>query len=341
MPATQDYTLIQFMRGTSPACETVVPKPGEPLIDLDSGTLYYGNGEDARGIPVNTATTSKIKSPLNLNDQVAWGRYYIEGKVSNLPEGIELQGKFFLTVYGSSAFESESIWQRINILTGDFQDQTFVRSSTDGGHFWTAWKGNDGGIEYFDRSGTGTIEKNPMASLDKYVLPSQSYINYISDGPTGVDGCSGFLLVYRKDISSPYIFQQLVVLGQSGSTGKIFCRLSATGNRDWESPGYSWREISHTLATRTADGTVKIGNNINVTNGVISVSNASTTVRGVTKLSNDVDSDDETAAATPKAVKQAYDKASSADAKKYVIYSETIPSRPPADLPDGGLVIVG
>lgn len=341
MPATQDYTLIQFMRGSGPAAETVVPQPGEPLIDIDSGTLYYGNGQDARGIPINTATAEKVKSPLNLNDRVIWGRYYIEGKVANLPEGIELQGKFFLTVYGSAASESASIWQRLNILTGDFQDQTFVRSSTDSGHSWTPWKGNDGGIEYLDRHGIGTIEKDPMASLEKYVLPSQSFINYISGGPTGVDGCSGFLFVYRKDVSSPYIFQQLIVLGQSGNAGKVFCRLSATGNRDWSAPGYTWRELSHNHASKNEYGTVKVGDNIKVTNGVISVPRATSTVLGVTKLSSNVDSDDETVAATAKAVHQAYEKASSADSKKYVIFSRTLPSTPPADLPDGGLVIVG
>ena len=58
MPSTQDYTLIQLMRGGKYAIETVVPKPGEPLLDIDSGTIYVGDeNETVHGIPINTVTS--------------------------------------------------------------------------------------------------------------------------------------------------------------------------------------------------------------------------------------------------------------------------------------------
>lgn len=66
-------------------------------------------------------------------------------------------------------------------------------------------------------------------------------------------------------------------------------------------------------ATATVKGGVKVGTNIAVSGGTISVADASTTKKGVVQLNSAVNSTSATQAATPSAVKQAYDKASTAD----------------------------
>ncbi len=291
MPSTQDYTLIQFMRGGKYAVETTVPKDGEPVLDIDSGTLYVGDNKTARGIPLNTVTSLKLESPVNLNDQVTWGRYYLEGKVSDLPDGVELYGKFFLTVQGNTATDATSIWQKLDVLTGDFSDQSFVRSSINGGQSWTAWKGSNGGLLFFDQSGFGSVDKNPTGELADYTLPSQNYIDNIVGGPEDSDGHSGFLFVYRKDLISPFVFQQLMILDAPNSAGKVFCRFSSNENRDWNSPGYTWREITAITASKTERGTVKIGDNINIDEDVISVNNGSKTKKGVVQVGTNINVD--------------------------------------------------
>lgn len=60
-------------------------------------------------------------------------------------------------------------------------------------------------------------------------------------------------------------------------------------------------------ATDTILGGVKIGSNIKISGGVISVNSGSTTVEGLVQLSDSVSSTSTTLAATPSAVKQAYD----------------------------------
>lgn len=70
-------------------------------------------------------------------------------------------------------------------------------------------------------------------------------------------------------------------------------------------------EYTLPAATETTRGGVVIGSNVNVSNGTISISNASTSVKGVVQLSSATDSSSETEAATSKAVKSAYDLASS------------------------------
>lgn len=60
-------------------------------------------------------------------------------------------------------------------------------------------------------------------------------------------------------------------------------------------------------ATDLVLGGVKKGTNVHIDSGVISVNTASTTVVGVTQLSSSVSSTSTTTAATPSAVKQAYD----------------------------------
>lgn len=66
---------------------------------------------------------------------------------------------------------------------------------------------------------------------------------------------------------------------------------------------------TYVLPTATADvlGGVKIGANVAITNGVISVANGTTSAKGVVQLTDGVASTSTTTAATPAAVKQAYD----------------------------------
>ena len=61
-------------------------------------------------------------------------------------------------------------------------------------------------------------------------------------------------------------------------------------------------------ASSSTLGGVKIGSNISISSGTISVANASTSAKGVVQLSNNIDGTSETTAATTKAVTDAYDK---------------------------------
>lgn len=73
-------------------------------------------------------------------------------------------------------------------------------------------------------------------------------------------------------------------------------------------------EVPETYVLPTASasvlGGVKIGTNIGIANGVISVADGSTAVKGLVQLTDGVASSSTTTAATPKSVKQAYDLAS-------------------------------
>ena len=64
-------------------------------------------------------------------------------------------------------------------------------------------------------------------------------------------------------------------------------------------------------ATSNVLGGVKIGTNVDVSNGIISIADASTSVKGVVQLTNSATSTSYTTAATPAAVKAAYDLANS------------------------------
>ena len=83
----------------------------------------------------------------------------------------------------------------------------------------------------------------------------------------------------------------------SDSTGHISSRTTRTVT------------IPATAATTDALGLVKIGTNITVNSGVISIANGSTSAKGVVQLSDSVSSTSTTLAATANAVKTAYDKA--------------------------------
>ena len=65
--------------------------------------------------------------------------------------------------------------------------------------------------------------------------------------------------------------------------------------------------IPNTTASSDTLGLVKIGSNINISNGVISVNTGSTSQAGILQLTNSTSSTSTTTAATPNSVKQAYD----------------------------------
>ena len=64
-------------------------------------------------------------------------------------------------------------------------------------------------------------------------------------------------------------------------------------------------------ATSSVLGGVKVGTNISVSSGTISVANGSTSAKGVVQLTNSTSSTSTTTAATPNSVKSAYDLANS------------------------------
>lgn len=70
----------------------------------------------------------------------------------------------------------------------------------------------------------------------------------------------------------------------------------------------------YTLPDATANvlGGVKIGTNVSVSNGTISVANGSTSTKGVVQLTDSTSSTSTTTAATPNSVKSAYDLANTA-----------------------------
>ena len=65
--------------------------------------------------------------------------------------------------------------------------------------------------------------------------------------------------------------------------------------------------IPNTIASSDTLGLVKIGSNINIASGVISVNSGSTSQAGILQLTNSISSTSTTTAATPNSVKQAYD----------------------------------
>lgn len=67
------------------------------------------------------------------------------------------------------------------------------------------------------------------------------------------------------------------------------------------------------IATGTELGGVKIGENVSISNSIISVANASTSKKGVVQLNSSIESNSETTAATSKAVKLINDKVNSLD----------------------------
>lgn len=238
MPATSNNTLIRLMRGNSYTSEAWKPETGEPLLDMESGTLNYGDGETLGGNPINTCTTRRLNAPVDLDTCITWGRYVIDGDISGLPVGIETIGRFFLTVQ-SSELGSAEIWQTLQILDGKFQQKTYNRVTLDKGITWSSWKDVSGN----DFSGLGSGASEGDGNLDHYVYSSESYVENIVNGPSGTSGCDAFLFTYRQNPESPYVLQKMILVGCPKFAGKEFIRYSTTGNQNWESPGFNWKEI--------------------------------------------------------------------------------------------------
>lgn len=82
---------------------------------------------------------------------------------------------------------------------------------------------------------------------------------------------------------------------------------------------YLWSKIKAIIPTKTSQiandsgfvTTSQVGANISTSNGTISVANGSTSEKGVVQMSDAINSDSSTTAATSKAVKAAYDMANS------------------------------
>lgn len=238
MPANKNYTLIQLMRGGKNSSESWIPETGEPLWDKETQTLRIGDSKTIGGKHLNSMTSIDLASPANLNNCKIWGRYFVNGQISPVPDGCPNTGKFFVTVQ-SSEIGGLEIWQTLQILEGKFANKTFTRVSLNGGVSWSSWKDTASGSG-FDNSGTGTTEGD--SNVNNYIYTSQVFLPSITNGPTGSEGCQGFLFTYRGNTTSPYIFQQLYLVGCQTMGGKVFYRYSANSNKNWNSPGFNWKE---------------------------------------------------------------------------------------------------
>ena len=239
MPASKDYTLIKLMRGNLGASEAWTPEEGEPLLDFDTGTLRYGDGKTLGGTPINTVTAIEIETPADLNQQKMWGRYFLNGPVSNVPTGVEETGRYFLTVQ-SSDLGAPEVWQTLQVLDGKFASKTYIRVTLNSGIKWSDWK--DTTTTSFSSDGSGSGANPGETNVNKYIYSSQAFVEGITSGPTNTNGGSGFLITYRKDANSKYIFQQLIMATPNTQAGRVYYRFSVNSNDNWNAPGYNWRE---------------------------------------------------------------------------------------------------
>lgn len=239
MPASKDYTLIKLMRGSTDSIDNWIPEVGEPVIDLETSTLRYGDGISLRGIPLNSVTCHSLKDPV-LNDQKTWGRFFISGgTITGLPEGCLTTDSYFLIVETPEVGSLE-VFQTLKVLTGTFQNRTFIRVSTTGGLEWTPWIESSGRGFSYDGSGASTEDKN----LSSFIYTSQVYVSNYSGGPDGTDGCDGLLFTYRSSPESEEIYQILYVLKCEKYAGRVYQRYSATANTSFDAPGYNWIELT-------------------------------------------------------------------------------------------------
>lgn len=236
MPASKDYTLIKLMRGSTASSDMWIPEAGEPLLDLETGTLRFGDASSLGGIPINTVTTTPLKSPTNLNEEKTWGRYYINGAISNAPPEVGSSGKFILLVQ-SSALKSAEIIQTLYSLDTSKPARTYSRITINAGVSWTPWKDDANGFDTPPGGGGG----DPSSYTD----PGNYYLEPVINGPSGTASCGAFLFTYRKNKSSPYIYQFLLLTKCTTHDGKIFVRHSRDGGSTWTSSIYNgWYELT-------------------------------------------------------------------------------------------------
>lgn len=238
MPASSNNTLIRLMRGPAQASEYWVPDEGEPLLDLDTGTLNYGDAKTLGGLPVNTCTSRDMPTPADLDKAIVWGRYFLNGEISPAPDGVSKTGRFFLIVQSQDLGTAE-IWQELQVLDGLFATKAFTRVTLDKGITWSSWKDISG--KSFTNEGSGAKEGD--GNLNNYIYSSEAYVDNIVNGPEGTNGCDGFLFTMRKNSQSPYIYQKLILVGCPDYAGRTFCRYSVNANQSWGAPGFNWKEI--------------------------------------------------------------------------------------------------
>lgn len=109
----------------------------------------------------------------------------------------------------------------------------------------------------------------------------------------------------------------------SNSTSSTSTTLAATASAvkaAYDLANGKWSAVD---GSTSAKGIVQVGTNISVSNGTISVANASTSAKGVVKLNSSTSSTSTSEAATPSAVKSAYDLA---NGKSTVSFTPTLTS---------------
>ena len=241
MPANSNYTLIRLMRGNTETSEGWIPEVGEPLLDMESGTLRYGDQKTLGGIPINTVTSIDLKTPVDLNTCTTWGRFFIDGDISSGPNVVGTYGRFILVVESHDIGGSE-IWQTLKVFDGVYSGTVFHRITANKGISWSKWRNSSSSELNFSRG--SVIGASSDNNLNHYDIESQMFVEDIINGPSGSDGCNGFLITYRQDNKSPHVFQKLILVGCPNFAGREFYRYSATGNVDWNTPGFNWREYT-------------------------------------------------------------------------------------------------
>lgn len=129
------------------------------------------------------------------------------------------------------------------------------------------------------------------------------------------------LIINTKTASAWESTTNVLLKGEMAIASDLLKAKMGDGVNTWAGLSYLWltpAEVQQLIdsnayvlpaATASALGGVKIGTNINVSSGTISVNSASTSVKGVVQLSDSVSSTSTALAATANAVKKAYDQA--------------------------------
>ena len=173
----------------------------------------------------------------------------------------------------------------------------------------TISKGNDTntGFVTLARAAGATTEHKRFYVLDWYKdMPSDKYewreTAYLTNGVLGLE--QGGTGAKTKLDAQTALGLNNAIVGLSVS-GKTITYTQADGGTDT----ITTQDTTYTLpaATTEALGGVKVGTNISVSSGTISVANGSTSTKGVVKLSSSTSSTSTSLAATASAVKAAYD----------------------------------
>lgn len=243
MPANEKKTDIRLMRGSTNSSENWVPNPGEPLIDMESMTLNFGDGITVGGIPINTVTCHILDGEKDLDTLVTYGRFFINEFLHG-PTGVSTTARIFLTVQAADT-KTEEIWQSVQIIDGEFSGYTFIRVSLDGGFTWNIWKNISSGFNFIIG-----IDNN----LNNYINTTSAVVTNMVNAPIAAIGDDGMLLVYTPEYDSTNVYQTLYVY-TGPCEGKIYFRYSKTKNLNFDTPGYDWRELTDFAHTNLQNAT--------------------------------------------------------------------------------------